>query len=1380
MHLLHTYIPQDRLRSLVQGQPLPDRTSGSAFFADVSGFTPLTEKITREMGARRGIEEVTRRINQVYEEIIDLVERFEGSVVSFAGDSITCWFDASIGDHAQQAVECAEAIQQITQNHQEIAVKISICSGPVRRFVVGDPSIRLIDTLAGATISRLPTAEQLAKPEEIVLDQATAELAQLTNLRFRLSETDQRFYIIDAFPTSENHTINNYKSAVERPVVTINTEHLKPWILPIVYERELAGHELMLVELRPATALFVRFTGLDYDNDPRAQEKLNALVTGTQGIMNKHEGILLELTIGDKGSYLYASFGALHVHENDSERAIQAALEVKGLFQSHDFPDTVQIGVSSGMMRVGGYGSSTRQSFSALGNGVNLAARLMMNAGEGEILISGRVQKSIQGKFVIEARPPTLIKGRSEPILVFAILGIQQPRAIRLREPAYPLPMIGRLDELHLISEKIESALTGHGQIIGISGEAGMGKSRLVAEGIRLAQRKQMVGFGGACQSDGSHTPYLVWNAIWNAFFDLDAAMPLKRQIRYLESEIKDKIPEHLDALPLLGSVLGLPIPDNSFTQALQPADRKAQLEILLVKYLELTAREEGGGLLLVLEDLQWIDQISLDLLTNIARAVEKLPILILLTFRTPDKDSSMNPLAAVEVLNHLTKIELAELNQAESEQAIWAKLAHLFPEHKGGVPQNLIGLISGRAQGNPFYMEELLNFIHDHGIDPLDGKALNNVELPTSLHSLILSRIDQLNVSQQLTLKVASVIGRVFRFDHLLGYYPSLNPAGQLHSDLRVLERLDLTPLESPEPDLTYLFKHLVTHEVGYESISFSMRAQLHGKYANYLETTYPDQIDKMAPQLAHHFDLAELSDQARYYLGLSGDQAAAKYANEEALKYFNRALELTPDKEKRFRFDTLMKRERIYDLLGHRSEQREGLTELDRLSLSFDDSKNLRAQIALRKAKLEIYESNYSAAKIATQFVVNSVNADDPADPKAPELVVDALLLEARAMFLEGQAVSARPQLDLALEMAHTFHYVRGEYNALAQLGLWNWYNGDNQKAINLMEQSIALIRSAGDIRRESEILNNLGIVSKDMLNFAAALGFYEKAQEIAKKIGDKSGVASLLTNMGRASLIAGEFEKAISYCKEAAELAGSIKETSVQGLALHNLSETYRELGKYEAARDAAQASLNLVRSAGYRVGEANTLENLALVEFSMGSKKQALILAEEALKITRSIAARRVEISVMTRVGLILLEMGQAEAAEESLVTARQLEEEFNESIPIFELQGALAKILLVRGDAKSLEQAASMLANLSDEILHEPPTEQSHILPLWLYLLCMRVLSACSDARAPLLLRRALMELKQRSEKISDPILRLSYLDVPENRAIADMEPARLT
>jgi tetratricopeptide (TPR) repeat protein len=586
---------------------------------------------------------------------------------------------------------------------------------------------------------------------------------------------------------------------------------------------------------------------------------------------------------------------------------------------------------------------------------------------------------------------------------------------------------------------------------------------------------------------------------------------------------------------------------------------------------------------------------------------------------------------------------------------------------------------------------------------------------------------------------------------------------------DLQTLVRADLLSVDTPEPDACFIFKHLVTHEVSYENIAYTTRVQLHGMYADYLERAYPEKTDQLAPTLSYHFDLAQVSEKAAYYLTKSGEQAASSYANEEALSYFNRALKHLTGADTRAHFEILWRRERIYDLLGKRAEQRQDLAALTRLADTFEDAPDLRAQLFIRKARLEIDTGDYDAAKSHAKAVIRELEDDVSARASFPDLHVDALLAEARAMFLAGQAMQAKPQLEDALALARTHGYVRGEYNALANLGLWHWYKGDNKSAVETMEESIRLIRQAGDVRRESDILNNLGIVTKDMYRFNESLAYYEAAQRIVHKIGDRSGEASLLNNMGRASLMAGNYTEAISYCERAAMLAVEINEPAVQGLSLHNCSEALRELGQYAAARKTADESLALIRSSGYKVGEANATENLAMIEMAQGNYPDALGHAEGALAITREVSARRVEASVLIRIGLIRLGMKQYDEAEKNLLEAKKLEEELNEPVYRFEIEAGLAESALGRGEA-----GLSFIQNLLNELMQEPPTEQSHYLPLGLYLSCVRVLQAAGDPRADRLAARASNELNTRSQRITDAALQASYLNVREHRAIAEL------
>lgn len=1378
---LHSYIPQDRLRALVTGVALPERTQGTVLFADISGFTALTESLTRSLGARRGIEALSQRVNEVYDALISEIESFGGTVICFSGDAITCWFDASEPACALRAACCAQAMQTRMRAMPDLCVKVALSTGPARRLAVGCPQVQFIDVLAGASVARAAQGEHLARAGEVLIDDTTAAALGWSAGEVRRAETDtdtgagDRFQVLDP-AWGRDQTGSPAQRVVREPVPPPANALLRCWVLPFVHEREASGQGLFATDLRPATALFVRFSGLDYEHDESARETLDTLVSTTQLILQRHGGVLLELIVGDKGSYMYGSFGAAQVHEDDACRALRAALALQQAFK--DGPGALQIGLSNGTMRVGGYGSRTRQSFGAMGDDVNLAARLMSTATSGETLISGRVRNAVADEFSLEARPPLQVKGKAEPLAVFAVLGLRQQRAIRLQEPVYALPMIGREAPTQQLAERLAAARQGHGRIVALSAEAGMGKSRLVAEGISLARRSGFVGYGSACQPDALGTPYLAWQPVWRAFFDTDPGVPLRRQLRAVESALQEHAPEHLDALPLLDSVLGLDLPDNDFTRALQPEDRKALLETVLVRCLASAAREaaeDGGGLLLVLEDLHFIDPVSMDLLERVARAIQALPVLLLLSYRPPDATPLQSPAQRLQALPGFVQIDLGGLDAPGTEQVIRAKLSQLFPERAGAVPAALIERVNGLAQGNPFYVEELLNYLHDRGIDPRRSAALAALDLPSSLHSLVLSRIDQLASSQQLSIKVASIIGRVFRAADLHDYCPALGTLPGLKQDLAELDRLGLTPMESPEPELSYLFKHLVTQQVAYESIAYATRVQLHGQYARFLEAGYPDRLGLLAPQLAHHYTRAEVRDKARHYLCKAGEQAAAAYANDQALDYFGQALELMTTAELRTRADVLLQRESVLDLLGRHDARRRDLAELDGLVGDLDDSLLWRARVATRRAKLECDIGDYAAAQASAQAAILAIESNAQALRHAPELLVDAVLLQARAMFYAGQAAAAQRHLEHALSLTRQKQYLRGEYNALTQLGLLQWHAGDYAAAQGLMEQALLLVQQAGDARREIDLLNNLGVIAKAQARFGAAVARYEQAQRIARKIGCRSGEAVALNNMGSACLVSGDFVQAGVYAEQAAAIFADINEPVQRGAALTNRAEAHRELGLYRQALAVAAQSLLLLRAGGSRRGEAIVLEDIALAEFALGQTEQALQTMSLALSIAREIGLRSTEGSTQLHRGLILTALGQHAQAQQALDAAGAIATELGESLTVLEVQAARAELLLAGSGPDAAGQALVVVQGLLQTLMQEPSNSTGPCLPLRLHGSCHRVLAACGDARAAALLARARAELRLRSERIADTTTRREFLLIAEHRALLDAD-----
>ncbi|HET7031344.1 MAG TPA: AAA family ATPase, partial [Candidatus Limnocylindrales bacterium] len=883
------YIARDRRRALTEHRTMPDRVTGSAIFADISGFTPLTEALANELGPQRGAEELTITLGRVFHAVIEQLDRRGGDVIYFSGDAITCWIDGDDGARATAAglamQDAMARVGRITTPggaSVQLALKVAIAVGRARRFVVGDPQIQLIDVLAGALIDDLADAEHHAEKGDVVLDpSALASLGTRVTLREQREdhERGRTFGVVDAL------LVDVPTTAVEEPP-RLDESLVTPWLLPEVYDRMRAGRGELLTELRPAVPVFLRFDGIDFDDDPAAIEKLDAFVRRAQAIMAGYGGNVLQLTLGDKGAYLYGVFGSPVAHEDDAARAASAALELRDLERTTDARD-IQIGVTLGRLRSGTYGHAMRRTFVCLGDAVNLAARLMSAAPVGSVYVEDAIRQSAGDAFIWEPLPPMTVKGKTSQIVAHALTGSLE-RASR-RKTRFQLDLVGRVHELAALDDALTRTIAGDGRIVGVSADAGMGKSRLIAEFVRIARRRGLFVAFGECQSYGTNTSYFVWREIWRRLMHLDDDATAARQITAIRTTIGAIDPALVERAPLLGGLLGLDIPDTALTTAMDARLRKASLEDLLATVLR--ARVADEPVILVLEDCHWIDPLSRDLLEVLGRSTASLPVLIVLAYR-PEREPGGG--LGVETIPDFDEIRLEELAGDDALGLIRLKLEQVSPEATGAeIPTEFVTLLLDRSGGNPFYVEELISFIVAQGVDPTDSAALHRLELPGSLHSLVLSRIDSMHDGPRRTVKIASVVGRVFEAPVLPGAYPELGTLDQVLVHLDELRQADLVSLDR-ELDHAYLFKHVATQEVAYESLPFALRLRLHGAIGSYLERSDPDGVDRRLDLLAHHFWLSDDDERKRHYLGRAADAARTAYANATAIDYLDRLVPL------------------------------------------------------------------------------------------------------------------------------------------------------------------------------------------------------------------------------------------------------------------------------------------------------------------------------------------------------------------------------------------------------------------------------------------------------------------------------------------------------
>lgn len=905
MTSLPSYLPIDRRLALGANATLPDRVHGVALFADISGFTPLTAALYRELGSRRGAEALIAQLNRVFTALVTEVHNHGGAAINFSGDSITCWFDNETGERpaAERALACAVALQRAMTGIAtvttpggtliQLGLKVSAALGPARRFLVGDPASYVLEVLAGPTLDRMAAAEDLARRGDIVV---SAELLAALDPPPPVSEWRHDAHGAFAVLTPDAAGRDAIAGSGRWPVAAaLADEVARPWLLPPVYNHLRYAPEAFLAELRTATTLFVRFSGIDYDDDD-AGTKLDSYVCQIQDVLNRFEGFLLQITMGDKGGYLHASFGAPVAHEDDVERAAAAALEIARLSEAITYLERPQIGISSGLVHSGAYGSPERRTYGVVGNEVNVSARLMTAAAPGQILLSASVAEQLAGAFTTEALPPMALKGLRQPVDVWALQGRQQT-TLPLARSEPDRQLVGRAAERAAIADLVAGVAAGQSGILVIEGEAGIGKSLLVSDLVGQAAGFGATGDGPALRVFSGYgdaveqsTPYHAWRPIFEQLFGLAGRDSGSPPAAWPEAVVETIEPDLRHLAPLLNAVLPLELPETPLTEQISGEARQDAIHQLLVSAMRPIAA--ATPLILILDDAHWLDSVSWTLVRRVQRDIE--PLLLVLVVR-PMGDERPATFEALCQLPIVQPIRLDTLERAAIEELVCRRLG------VAALPPQVARLIHDKAEGHPFFSEELAYALRDSGLletaggqvrllaDPDDLQAL---DFPNSIEGVITSRIDALLPAEQLTVKVASVIGRIFAFRTLQGIHPAQGDPDALRGNLDHLARLDITPLETPEPELTHFFRQIVTQEVVYELMTSDQKRRLHREAAQWYEGADAADLVRTVPLIAHHYHMAGDLGQAAIYYGQAGENAFRDFANEEAVRFLELAL--------------------------------------------------------------------------------------------------------------------------------------------------------------------------------------------------------------------------------------------------------------------------------------------------------------------------------------------------------------------------------------------------------------------------------------------------------------------------------------------------------
>jgi class 3 adenylate cyclase/predicted ATPase len=1306
-HLLHT-----SLKNPAPGQPSGEFLSGTVLFADMSGFTAMSERLTA-LG-REGAETLTTVINDFFGSMNDISIQHSGDLIMFGGDAMLLLFDGP--DYAVRACRAAWRMQQAMTRFAEyrtplgtfqLRMAAGLGSGPAFATALGSMA-SMHYTLMGPVLAAMGRAEALAGGGRIILDEATLRLAG----DLRVEMTDEPGYfelraeptgafarpdppVLDLPPADDLEQIQWLAERLSVIVPFLPTG-LLPRLLPdpaATLEGEHRAVTVVFVDFRDADALIEQLSA----DDPNAiTPRLNAAFDAARAVVSRYEGVINKISTGPAGPHIIALFGAPTAHENDPERAVRTAIELQAALHQANLPGVhpARIGINTGFVYAANVGSRARREYTVMGDQVNLAARLMTAARPGQIIISASTAARVERAFDLDEREPVRVKGKAQPQRNFLVQGV---RAQSTRPPSTLAgQLLGRANEAASGYQRVELARQGQGQIIAVSGEAGVGKSRFVEALAEQARTDDFDLVSSVCISYGGTIPYSVWLEPVQTLLDFHSSDSDDDRIAKLQAAL-DAIDRGDDG-PILGDIIGVPLEDSVFTASLDAQARQRRLFDTIVELIRHSS--ERQPLLWIVDDAHWIDPASVDLLNHLARRVDDAAIALVVSYRTEGGWTGWRDLP------NATEIVLPLLDRAASE-ALVADLLELKDRQLPLAVQSLmarmasgtVGATSADSAafetywGNPFFTGERIRALIDSGVLARDEaghwqvtRPIESIEMPDTIHGVIMSRIDRLPEPARRILQVAAVIGRAFDVDVLQavagGGEDSASLQRHLHdlSDLGVLPSGDGSPeeptvLSTEFPLLTsYVFRNVTTQEVAYGSLRYERRRELHRRIGEFIES-HPALADDLSGLLTYHYFEGQLWDKVLPYALEAGQSAQEKYANAAAAGAYRRALQAAESLSPPRAAEQLAAHESLADVLLIVGEYDEVLQHYARArNLAGDDLRHL-ADLCRKTAETHERRSAYEEA---FSWLSRGLQYAAPDSLEAARIY----LMGAGVYHRQGKHDKAAEWCEKTLDISRALvndAARQAEARALYLLAGIYHKRGDLKQAIEAAQRAVTVYQLAGDMLGQSQALNTLAVAYTDQGDFVSAARYFNDTLELKERIGDVAGRAMIMLNLGDVYRLRGELAKARLMFEQSLHIYQDLRYTLAVALLHNNLAATAIAAGDWGQAVDHLAESEKLFDTIGSDDFKAELQRHRAELSLGRGEIAEALIWAQQATAVAEA-SQEKLEIGLTRRVlGQVYLAQDNLKEAERELLSSLEILQSVGSKVEEAGAQLALAQL-----------------------------------------------------------------------------------------------------
>jgi class 3 adenylate cyclase/tetratricopeptide (TPR) repeat protein len=1069
-------------------------------------------------------------------------------------------------------------------------------------------------------------------------------------------------------------------------------------------EKILTSRTALEGERKQVTVLFADvsgFTALAERLDPEEVHQLmNRAFELILGEAHRYEGTINQFL----GDGVMALFGAPIAHEDHAQRAVHAALGMQRVLQGYGaelqrtrgITFRMRMGLNTGLVVVGSIGDNLRMDYTAVGDTTNLAARMLNLAEPGQVVIAEDTHKAVSGYFVTRPLGERAIKGKAEPVNTYEVV---RARGLRTRLEVGAerglTPFVGREPELSLLQERWVEARVGRGQVICLMGEAGIGKSRLLLECQRRLADEPVTWLTGRCISYGKEMAYLPIIDLLKHNFqveegddDVTVSAKIEQGMGALGAELQP-------AIPYIKSLLSVP-PGGDTVLRLDAQQRRLRLfEALRAMMLQGGQRRP---LVLVVEDLHWIDKTSEEVLLHLANSIPRARVLLFVTYRPGYR----NPFGE---RTYTTCIGLRTLSDHDSLKLAAGMLA------MAEFPSELRDLIIRKAEGNPFFLEEVLKSLLEMGaLRQRDGryiltKPIAEIYVPNTIQDVIMARIDRLEETPKRALQLASVIGREFTV-RLLERISDVK--GQLERFLQELKVLEFIYERSFYPELAYMFKHALTHDVAYNSLLMQRRKELHRLIAMAIEELYAERLPESYEMLAYHYERGEVWEKALEYLVKAGQKAQQAYANQEAREHYNRAVDIcerlggavepatrmtlyagkgavhVPLSEFRASIETYQCLLEVVRQLGDRHKEAEALYQI---GFGFYGAHEFEQALEFS------HQAQALAAEIGNQSILAA-----------------SLFIIAQVQAVTGKLDEASHGFEASLRVSRAAGEEGREGFNLYMLGQLHSWKGEYEQALRLQEQSFT-IGHAQDLQLlVIRILWYRGMTHGGQGEYTAALAALQDALTLSDRLGDKVFKCRVLNTQGWVYGEIYNLEAAIRYNREGAEASYQVGDPEIIRNAEINLGDDYLLLGDLEQAQRYLEKVYKDTQQRG-KWGEEwmkwrysqHLYHSLGELWLTKGDAAQALEFAEECLRLAEPTMSRKNLVKGWRLKGQALLAQGQGEQAEVALARALTLAREIGNPPQLWKTYQALGALYEWQADLERARVAYQSAMDMINEV-----------------------------------------------------------------------------